>query len=148
MEMIKFDASVAKNAAAIIGNLERQRGTFVVQYRDHPGSWPDGPGAWFRDEDWDASGKLVATGEARLRAIDWYANDRAAGRPCPPLGGVTTKAPKSALTPSPVNAPVIPDGEESTPVNAPGVNAKPARADMATYMRERRAAAKAAKGAA
>jgi hypothetical protein len=66
-------------------NLEESRGKFVLQCRANPRGWPDGIGAWFKDEDWDRDGKLVVVGEAKTRAVDPWANDRAKGRPCPPL---------------------------------------------------------------
>ena len=79
----RVKAEVSDGAISELGVI---RGKFVVQYRAHPGSWPEGPGAWYRDEDWDKDGSLVAVGEARLRALDPFANDRAAGIPCPALG--------------------------------------------------------------
>jgi hypothetical protein len=78
----------ARAAYEPISQLGVWRGLFVVKYRLHKGNWPDGPGAWYKDEDWDKDGNLIAAGEARLRALDPFANDRAAGLPCPPLGEV------------------------------------------------------------
>lgn len=62
-------------------SLEQSRGEYV---RDNGNKGH--LGAWHRAEDWTADGNLIATGEARLKAIDPWANDRAAGRPCPVLG--------------------------------------------------------------
>ncbi len=77
---------LAARATAIqLLNLEESRGKFVLQYRENPKPWPDGIGAWFKDEDWDKDGKLIAVGEAMARALDQYANNRAKGLPCPPL---------------------------------------------------------------
>jgi hypothetical protein len=72
--------------------LPDSRAAFVRQYWANPHPWPHGPGAWYRAEDWDDAGKLLATGEARARALDPWANDRAKGEPCPPLRGVGVPA--------------------------------------------------------
>jgi hypothetical protein len=73
-------------------DLAHSRSAFVRQYRADPRSWPDGIGAWYRADDWLDDGTLVATGEARARAIDPWANDRAKGLPCPDLPDVTINA--------------------------------------------------------
>src|SRR5271154_3919201 len=66
-------------------DLAESRSAFVRQYRRDTRPWPDGPGAWYRHEDWADDGTLVATGEARARALDPWANVRAKGAPCPAL---------------------------------------------------------------
>ena len=78
-------AQVAAAAAQSAQLLLEARAKIVVSYRREPRPWPHGIGAWYHPEDWDDSGTLLAVGEARARALDPWANDRKAGRPCPPL---------------------------------------------------------------
>lgn len=63
--------------------LEKSRGKAVRESREKTGVYL---GTWYRPEDWNENGDLIATGIARLKVLDPWANDRAAGRPCPPLG--------------------------------------------------------------
>ena len=70
--------------------LESSRAKYVRQYRANAHPWPDGIGAWYKSADWipgnDKDGDtLIATGNARARALDPWANVRAKGEPCPPL---------------------------------------------------------------
>jgi hypothetical protein len=87
-------------------DLAASRSAFVKQYRANAHGWPDGIGAWYRPIDWDDGGTLLATGEAKARALDPWANDRAAGRPCPALPDVTethvTKTPMPDVTKTPL----------------------------------------------
>jgi hypothetical protein len=74
----------------MIAQLAESRAKFVRRYRTDSRPWPDGIGAWFRQEDWapgnDTDGDvLIATGEARARALDPWSNMRAKGERCPPL---------------------------------------------------------------
>jgi hypothetical protein len=72
--------------------LAFDRARLARRYRMNPSPWPDGIGKWFHQEDWapgdDATGDvLIATGEARVRALDPWSNNRAKGEPCPPATG-------------------------------------------------------------
>lgn len=62
--------------------LFESRAEFVRRYRSNPSPWPDGPGAWYRAEDWNDAGELIGD---TARALDPFANARANGEPCPPL---------------------------------------------------------------
>jgi hypothetical protein len=111
--------------------LHEARSKGVVAYRANPRPWPDGIGAWYRAEDWTDAGELIAVGEARARALDWWANDRAKGRPCPPLAGVP---PRAVTTPVVSKAPVV------TSSDAPVVTPKKSdrKANKARAMRDLR----------
>jgi hypothetical protein len=84
---------IAASRAVRDDSLAASRAKFVRKYRDNPKPWPDGIGAWYRAEDWvagddDHGDTLIATGEARARALDPWANMRARGEPCPPLPAI------------------------------------------------------------
>jgi hypothetical protein len=146
---MKLRRSAAQAAAAQqqLALLHEARSKGVRLYRANPRPWPDGIGAWYRAEDWTDSGELIATGEARARALDWWANDRAKGRPCPPLAGVpprvvTTKV-SSVTTSEAVTTPSEREQKEAVTTSAEpaptGGRSKPKR-DRAQYMRDRRQA--------
>ena len=86
--------------------LLEARGRLVRQYRANRGPWPQGIGAWYRAEDWSDSGELLADGEARVRALDAWANVRAWGEDCPPLPvtGVDAASTVSVVDGGPVDA--------------------------------------------
>ena len=66
----------------------QDKNQLVIAYQISRTPWPDGIGAWYRPQDWDKEGNLIATGNDRARALDPWANDRAKGRPCPPIPGL------------------------------------------------------------
>src|SRR5215475_8607783 len=67
--------------------LLHNRAKLVQAYRRNPNLYPDGIGAWYQPQDWDprrpGPARLIATGNARLRALDPWANLRAKGEPHP-----------------------------------------------------------------
>jgi hypothetical protein len=124
-------------ATAQFPMFAEDRSKLVRMFRENPRPWPDGIGAWYRAEDWDDSGVLLATGEARARALDPWANDRARGRPCPPMPGVTpqlvTTPPRVVTTSEPVTTSPLPGPDDRVTIS----RKKPKR-DRAQYMRDRR----------
>jgi hypothetical protein len=124
----------AKTAAAQqqLELLHEARSKGVRLYRANPRPWPDGIGAWYRAEDWTDDGVLIAEGEARARALDWWANDRVKGLKCPPLAGVP---PRPVVT-SPLPVVTQPDPKPSPVVTT---HQKPDRkANKARAMRDLR----------
>jgi hypothetical protein len=93
------------------------RADFVRRYRANPSPWPDGPGIWYRAEDWADDGTLLATGRAAAMALDPWAADRAdriAGRPPVP----TTMPPIQPLRYDGVDYPDV-EPEPVTPETKP-----------------------------
>ena len=94
--------------------LLKIRAELVRKYRANPQVWPDGIGSWFKSAEWP---------EERIEAL-------LSDRPWPV---------NAVVNAPPVNTPV-----NTQVVNAPLERVKAAaRPNMAAYMRERRAAAKA-----
>jgi hypothetical protein len=138
---MKLRRSAAQAAAAQqqLALLHEARSKGVRLYRANPRPWPDGIGAWYRAEDWTDEGELIATGEARARALDWWANDRAKGRPCPPLALVPGA---SVNTPAAINVPkLVPVNTSEAPVVDP-VNTGGTQARLDARKEARRKAAK------
>jgi hypothetical protein len=120
-------------------SLAESRARFVRRYRANRASWPDGIGAWYRPQDWasgndDTGDILIATGEARVRALDPWANMRAKGERCPPLPGVKQSGVKQSGVKQPdVKQPKAPDVKQPD-------RAAYLRQYMREYQRKRRAA--------
>jgi hypothetical protein len=88
-------ASRGRDPYADFDYLPQSRADFVRQYRANPAPWPQGPGAWYRSEDWDDDGNLLVTGRAAALALDPWANDRPKGFTTDPL--TNTRKPIPAL---------------------------------------------------
>jgi hypothetical protein len=150
----------------LYAQVAKDRRDFVRQYRADPRPWPDGPGAWYRAQDWGDHG-LIATGRAAAMALDPWASDRLRGYvtdpvtaerlPVPPLcfegieyPDVEPEPVSNALDCETENPPLLDTPETENP--APQSNAldnatKASGFDKKAYqrdlMRERRAALKA-----
>jgi hypothetical protein len=80
-------------------SLAVTRSAFVLQYRANPRAWPDGIGPCYRPDDCLDDGTLIATGEAKARALDPWADDRSKGRPCPETQFETGETPVPGAEP-------------------------------------------------
>jgi hypothetical protein len=133
-----------------MSDLALIRAKFVGKYRANPAPWPNGIGAWYRAEDWAAGNDddgdvLIATGEARARALDPWANMRAAGEVCPPLPAVELAKPGLSLISESHAVESGAESHESHAAESHGVEShgaepwKGAGMSRATYFRRRNA---------